>query len=77
MQSEIPAAFEKEDRGWLKWNTDSRKTASIFTLQEHMVETKTWKEMRGLVDQNKWGKKLAGLEYVRRHDNTMKVMAVQ
>jgi hypothetical protein len=58
-----------------------------------MIETKVWKKMRGLVDQDKCRlcgefretvqhllagcKKLAGSEYVRRHDNALKVLAVQ
>ena len=40
LQSEIPAGFEKEDHVWLKCNTDPRKTASIFTLQQQMVEAR-------------------------------------
>ena len=40
LQSEIPMGFDKDDHGWLKCNTDPRKTASIFTLQEQMIETK-------------------------------------
>ena len=77
----------------MKCNTDPRKTASIFALQEQMIETKAWKKMRGLVDQDNCRlcgecketvqhllagcKKLAGSEYVRRHDNALKVLAVQ
>ena len=92
MQSEIPLGFDKEDHDWLKCNTDPRKTASIFTLQEQMIETKAWKKLRGLVDEDKCRlcgafretvqhllagcKKLAGSEYVRRHDNALKVLAV-
>ena len=34
MQSEIPLGFDKDDHIWLKCNTDPRKTASIFTLQD-------------------------------------------
>ena len=37
VQSEIPLGFDKEDHDWLKCNTDPRKTASIFTLQEQMI----------------------------------------
>ena len=91
--SEIPAGFEKKDQVWLKCNTNPRKTASIFTLQEQMVETRAWKKMKGLTDQDKCRlcgecketvqhllagcKKLAGSEYVKRHDNALKVLAVQ
>ena len=58
-----------------------------------MIETKAWKKIKGLVDQDKCRlcgefretvqhllagcKKLAGSEYVRRHDNALKVLAVQ
>ena len=92
MQSEIPLGFDKDDHDWLKCNTDPRKTASIFTLQEQMIETKAWKKLRGLTDEDKGRlcgafretvqhllagcKKLAGSEYVRRHDNALKVLAV-
>ena len=92
MQSEIPLGFDKDDHDWLKCNTDPRKTASIFTLQEQMIETKAWKKLRGLADEDKCRlcgafretvqhllagcKKLAGSEYVRRHDNALKVLAV-
>ena len=57
-----------------------------------MIETKAWKKLRGLVDEDKCRlcgafretvqhllagcKKLAGSEYVRRHDNALKVLAV-
>ena len=92
MQSEIPLGFDKDDHDWLKCNTDPRKTASIFTLQEQMIETKAWKKLRGLADEDKCRlcgafretvqhllagcKKLVGSEYVRRHDNALKVLAV-
>ena len=92
MQSEIPLGFDKDDHDWLKCNIDPRKTASIFTLQEQMIETKAWQKLRGLADEDKCRlcgafretvqhllagcKKLAGSEYVRRHDNALKVLAV-
>ena len=41
LQSEIPLKYDEEDYGWLKRDTDSKKkTASIFSLQEQMVETR-------------------------------------
>lgn len=52
LESDIPAGFEKEGYGWPKCNTDARKTASIFNLQEQMVETRAWKKMRGSTDQD-------------------------
>ena len=57
-----------------------------------MIETKAWKKLRELADEDKCRlcgafretvqhllarcKKLAGTEYVRRHDNALKVLAV-
>lgn len=34
-QSKIASQFDKDDYGWLKYNTDTRKTASIYILKEH------------------------------------------
>ena len=52
-----------------------------------MIETKAWKKTRGLVDDDKYrlcGEHretaqhlLAGSEYVKRHDNTLKVLAMK
>ena len=53
LQSEIPKQYSEEDSGWLKCNTDPRKTSSIFVLQEQMVESRTWKKLRGLVQCDK------------------------
>ena len=93
LQSEIPKQYVADDYEWLKCNTDPRKTASIFSVQEQMVETKAWKLIRGLVHEDKCRlcgdfretvqhllsgcKKLAGSEYVKRHDNALKVLAVK
>ena len=38
LQSEIPKPVK--DSGWLKCNTDPRKTSSMFALQEQIIETK-------------------------------------
>ena len=89
LQSEIPLKYDEEDYGWLKLDTDPRKTASIFRLQEQMVETRTWKKLRGLIDDEMYRvcgetketvqhllagcKTLAGTEYIRRHNNALKV----
>ena len=80
------------DYGWLKCNTDPAKTAAVFSMQQHVVETMAWKRMRGLSDNDQcrlcWKQKetvqhllagcekLASTEYVRRHNNALKVMAV-
>ena len=53
LQRETPMGFEKDDYGWLKCNTDPRKIASIFFIQEQMIETKAWKKMKELVNQDK------------------------
>ena len=93
LQSEIPFKYDEDDYEWLKSNTDPRKTAAIFALQEQMVETKAWKKLRGLIGDNRCRlcgdqretvqyllsrcKKLAGSEYVRCHNNALKVLAVK
>ena len=93
LQSEIPKLYGEDDFGWLKRNTDPRKTSSIFALQEQMIETKAWKKIRGLVDDDSCRlcgehretvqhllpgcKKLAETEYLKRHDNALKVLAVK
>ena len=93
LQSEIPKLYGEADFGWLKCNTNPRKTSSIFALQEQMIETKAWKKIRGLVDDDSCQlsgehretvqhllsgcKKLAGTEYLKCHDNTLKVLAVK
>ena len=93
LQSEVPSRYSKYDYGWFKCNTDPRKTSSIFALQEQTIETRAWKKIRGLAADDKCRlcgeyretvqhllsgcKKLAGSEYVKRHDNTLKVLAVK
>ena len=92
LQSEIPLKYDEEDYGWLKRNTDPRKTTSVYSLQEQMVKTTAWKKVRRLIDDEMCRvcgetketvqhllagcKKLAGTEYVRRHNNALKVLAV-
>ena len=93
MESEIPRNHTKDDYGWLKCNTDPAKTAAVFSMQEQMVETMAWKMMRRLSNNDQCRlfrkqketvqhlpagcKKLASTEYVRRHNNALKVMAVR
>ena len=92
MQSEIPRNHTKDDYGWLKCNTDLAKTAAAFSMQEQMVETMAWKKMRGLSDNDQYRlcqkqketvqhflagcKKLASTEYIRQHNNALKVLPV-
>ena len=83
-QSKKPRNHTKDDYGWLKCNTDPAKTASVFSMQEQMVETMSWKKMRGLSDTDRCRlyrkqketvqhlavcEKLASTEYVRRRNN--------
>ena len=93
LQSEIPKQYGEDNFWWLKCNTSPRNTSSIFALQEQMIETRAWKKIRGLVDNDKYRlcrehretvqhllpgcKELAGSEYVKRQDNTLKVPAVK
>ena len=92
LQSEIPSKYDEADYGWLKCNTYPRKTVSIFALQEQMVEPRAWKKIRGHIEDDKCRlcgeyretiqhllsgcKKLAGSEYVKRHNNTLKDLVV-
>ena len=39
MQSEIVSVYREEDYGWLECNTDPKKAAAIFNMQEQMIET--------------------------------------
>ena len=52
MQSKI---FRKQDEScnlWLRQNLTPRKTASVMTILEQMVKTKSWKASRGLAECN-------------------------
>ena len=93
LQSKIPLGYDKGDYRWLRCNEDPRKTASIFSLQDQMVETGSWKKLRGLISEDccrlcgeyretvqhllAGCQKLAGFYYVRRHDNALKILALQ
>ena len=37
----------EEDSCWLKCNTDPRKISPVFALQKQMVESRTWKSIKG------------------------------
>ena len=91
LQSEIPKQYSEEDSGWLKCNTDLRKTSSIFITGANGRNKSM--EIRGLVECDKcrlcWEqretvyhlssgcKKLAGTEYVKRHSNALKVLVIE
>ena len=97
-QRSSKAKYQKQygvdDFRWWKCNTEPRKTSATFASQEQMIETRAWKKIRGLIDDDKCQlcgehretvqyllagcKKLAGSEYIKRHDNTrVKLPAVK
>ena len=41
LQSERPKQYSEEDSGWLKCNTETRKSLPIFALQQQIIETTT------------------------------------
>ena len=94
MQSEVYKKLEDADFCWMESSTDSRKVASIISMQEQMVETAVWKISRGMPQISEkcrlcrekaetvyhWlsgCKKIAGNEYVVRHDNALKILCVE
>ena len=93
MQIKIPAGYKKVHYAWLNCSTDPRKTATIFSMQEQMVETRAWKKLRGTGETDVCRlcgeanetvqhllsrcKKLAATEYLRWHDNALKILAVE
>ena len=73
-------------------NLNSGKAAAIMTILEQMVNTKSWKEARGLIDDGRCSicnqnsetvehlvsgcTKLASSEYLTRHNRTLTILAV-
>ena len=49
-QSQFYQEQEKECHTWLNKNLQGKKTSSIMTMLEQMVETKRWKLSRGLTE---------------------------
>ena len=49
-QSEVYSEQEKECHLWLTQNLNLRKTAAIMAMLEQMVETRSWKQTRGLME---------------------------
>ena len=47
-QSQVYREQEEECHSWLGQNLHGRKTSSIMTMLEQMVETRSWKVSRGL-----------------------------
>ena len=91
-QSQFYQEQEDECHLWLKQNLSGRKTASIMTMLEQMVETRSWKAVRGLVQDKRCRvcherdetiehlvagcKVLAKSEYLSRHNRALMIMAV-
>ena len=83
---------EEESHLWLKQNLHGRKTSSIITMLEQMVETRSWKAARGLTQDKRCRvcyerdetiehlvagcKVLANNEYLSRHNRALMIMAV-
>ena len=92
LQSEIYGKQEQECHFWLRQRLTPRKTASIMTLMEQMVETRGWKMTRGLIENEKYRlcgdfnetlehlvagcKTMANSEYSLRHNRALMVMAI-
>ena len=92
IQSKI---FRKQDKScnlWLRQNLTPGKTASVMTILEQMIETKSWKASRGLAKCSKCrlcGQKretvehllagckvLASSEYLTRHNRALMILAI-
>ena len=77
---------------WLSQKLNPGKTAAITTMLEQMVETRSWKEARGLIDDGGCRlstqhservehlvagcTKLANSEYLTRHNRALMILAV-
>ena len=91
-QSKLYRVHDEECHVWLKQNMSPTKTSSIMAMLEQMVETRAWKQARGLVENancrlcHQYAEtvehlvtgcpKLAGSEYVSRHNRALMVLVV-
>ena len=87
-----PGGQEQECHVWLSQNLNPEKTAVIMTMLEQMVETRSWKEARGLTDNGRCRictqhsetvehlvagcTKLTNSEYLTRHNRVLMILAV-
>ena len=92
LQSDLYRRQEQECHLWLKQRLTPRKTASIMTVVEQMVETRGWKVARGLIKDGRCRlchefsetvehlvagcKTIANSEYLSRHNRALMVMAI-
>ena len=83
---------EQEFHAWFSQNLNPRKTAAIMTISEQMVETRPWKEARGITANGRFRicnqhfetvehlvaecTKLANSEYLTRHNRALMTLAV-
>ena len=91
-QSNVYSELEKECHLWLTQNLNPRKTAAIMMMLEQMVETRSWKQTRGLMEDRRCRdcfqhsetvehlvagcQKLANSEYLSRHNRVLMILAV-
>ena len=89
-QSQLYQEQEDECHLWLSQNLNGRKTSLIMKILEQMVETRSWKAARGLVQDGRCRvyherdqtieylvagcKVLANREYLSRHDRALMIM---
>ena len=52
-EKDLPKQYSEEHSGWLKCNTNPRKTSLIFAFQKQKMEIRAWKNIRGLVECDK------------------------
>ena len=92
-QSQLYRSQEKECHVWLTQNLNPGKTAAVMTMLEQMLETRAWKKVRGLIDDNSCRvcnqypetvehlvagcTKLANTEYLTRHNRALMILAVE
>ena len=91
-QSKVYSEQDKECHLWLTQNLNPRKTAAIMTMLEQMVETRSWKQTRGLMEDGRCRvcfqhsetvehlvpgcQKLANSECLSRHNRALMILAV-
>ena len=92
LQSDLYIRQEQECHLWLRQRLTPRKTASIMTVIEQMVETRGWKLARGLIENGRCRlcrefsqtvehlvagcKMIASSGYIARHNRALIVMAI-
>ena len=91
-QSILYRGQEQEYHVWLSENLNPGKIAAVMTMLEQMVETRSWKEARGLTDDGSCRictqhsetvehlvvgcTKLANSEHLTRHNQALMILAV-